>query len=72
MGMEPDVRAFLIRIVNSLAMALLWMLVNMIIGIKYELAFFDVAPTWKNYVYYAFALGTLVLLIWYLRRKWKV
>lgn len=72
MGMEPEIKTFLLRIANSLAMVLLWMLVNTIIGIKYGLAFFEDKPGWKNYVYYAGAIITLVMVIIYLRRKWKV
>lgn len=69
--MEPEIRAFLVRIANSIAMTLLWMLVNMIAGIRYNLAFFEGAPKWYNYLYYVCLIGSLVLLILYLKRKWK-
>jgi hypothetical protein len=69
--MEPDVRAFLVRIANSIAMVLLWMLVNMVAGIKYNLAFFEQAPKWYNYLYYVWLVGSLALLLWYLKNKWK-
>jgi hypothetical protein len=69
--MEPEIRAFLVRIANSIAMVLLWMLVNMVAGIKYNLAFFEHAPKWYNYLYYAWLVGSLALLLRYLKNKWK-
>ncbi len=72
MGMEPEIKTFLLRIANSLAVVLSWMLINTIVGIKYGLAFFEDKPDWKNYLYYAGAIITLVLVIIYLRKKWKV
>lgn len=70
--MEPDVTEFLKKIANSIAILLLWMLLNTIIGIKYGLAFFEDTPSWKNYLYYVFALGTLIWLLLHLKRKWKI
>ena len=71
MGMEPDVRAFLIRIVQSLSMAMVWLLVNMTLGIYFELGFFENTPSLWNYIFYVWFLGSLVLLLLYFRKKWK-
>ena len=71
MGMEPEVTEFLKKIANSIAMVLLWMLVNTIVGIKYGLAFFEDKPSWQNYIYYAGAIITLLLVLRYLKKKWK-
>lgn len=70
--MEPEVQEFLKRIVNSIAMVLLWMMANTVAGIKYGLAFFEDRPSWKNYLYYALALISLVFLVRYLMKKWKI
>ena len=69
--MEPDVKAFLIKIVQSLSMGMLWLLVNMSIGIYYGFAFFEGSPTLGNYIYYAGFLISLGALLFYLRKKWK-
>jgi len=69
--MEPDVRFFLLCIVQSISMVLLWMLVNMTFGIYFDLAFFENPPTIFNYLYWIFLLTSFVLLILYLKRKWK-
>lgn len=69
--MEPEVKEFLIKIVQSLSMGLLWLLVNMSIGIYYGLAFFEDSPTLGNYLYYTGFLISLAALILYLKKKWK-
>jgi len=69
--MEPDVKAFLLLIVQTISMAMLWLLINMTAGIYYDLGFFEGYPSIWNILYYIFFLTTLVLLIKYLRKKWK-
>jgi Ca2+/Na+ antiporter len=69
--MEPDVRAFLILVMQSVSMVLLWMLMNMTAGVYFDLAFFEGHITIWNIVYYIFLLGTFYWLIIYLKKKWK-
>ncbi len=69
--MEPEVKAFLLRIINSLSMVLLWMMVNMTAGIFYGLAFFDNNPSATNILYWFFCLLSFAALVVYLRKKWK-
>lgn len=72
MGMEDDTRAFLLRILNTVAIVLLWMMANVFIGIYKNYAFFEGKPNWTNYLYYIFFLVSLAALIIHLRRKWKL
>jgi formate hydrogenlyase subunit 4 len=69
--MEDETRIFLVKIANSIAMILLWMMANVFFGIYKQLGFFDGAPTWKNWVYYILAIASLLWVIFYLVRKWK-
>ena len=71
MGMEPEMSEFLMRIVQTISMGMLWLLVNMTLGIKFDFAFFETHPTIGNYLYYAFFLISLGALIFYFRKKWK-
>jgi ABC-type glycerol-3-phosphate transport system permease component len=70
--MEDETRAFLIRIVNTVSIVLLWMMVNVFIGIYKGFAFFEERAGWKNYVYYIFLLASLIALIILLKHKWKL
>ncbi len=69
--MEPEVKEFLIKIMQSISMGVVWLLINMSIGIYFGLAFFEGSPSIGNYIYYLFFLGSLSLLILFLRKKWK-
>jgi hypothetical protein len=69
--MEPEVRAFLLLIVNTISMGMVWLLLNMTLGIYFNFAFFEESPSLGNMLYYIFLPGSLVLLILYLRKKWK-
>ena len=69
--MEPEAREFLIKIVKSLSIALLWMMTNMILGVFFDLGFVHSSITVFNIVFYVFFLSTLVALVWYLLKLWK-
>ena len=69
--MEPEVRHFLKKVVWTLSGALLWLTINMFIGIYKELAFPAGKPTVWNILFYVFALATFILLIIYYFRLWK-
>lgn len=72
MGMEDDTRKFLILIVNTISLVFIWMALNVLVGIYFELAFFDDRPTWKNILYYIGLISSLFILIRYLARKWNL
>jgi hypothetical protein len=69
--MEEDVKEFLIKIVQSISMGLVWLLANMSIGIYFGFAFFEGRPSLGNYIYYTLFILSLFALINYLRKKWK-
>jgi ABC-type glycerol-3-phosphate transport system permease component len=70
--MEEETRAFLVNVLNTVAIVLLWMMANVFIGIYKGYAFFEDMPGWKNYVYYAFLVISFIALVIHLKRKWKL
>ena len=70
--MEDETRDFLVKVLNTVALALLWMMANVFIGIYKGYAFFKDSPDWTNYLYYAFLFISLVALLIKLKRKWKL
>lgn len=72
MAMEDETREFLVRIINTVAIVLLWMVLNVFIGIYKGYAFFEDKLDWTNYLYYAFLVTSFVFLIIHLKRKWKL
>ena len=70
--MEEETRNFLIRIVHTLSLVLLWMMANLLFGIYLGFGFFEIAPSAANWIYYFLSLSGLVLLLLYLRNRWKI
>lgn len=71
MGVEPETRAFFILIANSMALVLLWMILNVLFGIYLEYAFFEGSPGWKNILYYVISLAAFIFIIRRLITKWR-
>ncbi len=72
MGMEDETRDFLVRIANTVSIVLLWMMMNVFVGIYLGLGFFEGEPNWKNLTYYLFLTGSFVLLVIHLKKRWKL
>ena len=69
--MEPDIKSYLSRILSSISMTILWLLINSTVGIGLNYAFFENKPSLANFIFYAWLLLSLFLLVLYLRKKWK-
>lgn len=70
--MEEETREFLILIVNTISLVLLWMMVNVFVGIYKGLGFFEQVPEWKNFAYYFFLIISFIFLVLHLKKKWKL
>ena len=69
--MEPGVREYLIRILNTLSLGLLWMVINTTAGIMYDLAFVHEHVTVGNILFFTWALLSLGAYLWYVIRLWR-
>ena len=69
--MEPGVKRYLIRILNTLSLGLLWMAINSTAGIMYDLAFVHDHLLLKNVLFYAWFLISLVAYLWYVIWLWR-
>ena len=69
--MENDTRRFLNKIVSTIGLGLLWLFINMTMGIYNQWFFFSGKPTLGNYIYYAWAVLSLVGLLLLYRKIWK-
>jgi uncharacterized membrane protein len=72
MGMEDDTRAFLVLIINTIAVILLWMIANVAVGIYLGYAFFEGTPHWQNILYYIITIIAFIFIIRHIRRKWNL
>ncbi len=69
--MEPGVREYLLRIVNTLALGLLWMALNSTAGIMYDLAFVHEHITAGNIIFYIWFAGSTTAYLWYVIHLWS-
>jgi len=69
--MEPSIREFFKRLVTTISLLVLWMSVNIAIGIRYNYAFFEDKIQWSNIVFYVWVLVSLFALIWFYVSIWK-
>jgi len=71
MNFEDDPRAFLVLIVQTLSVLIIWMMIHVLVGIYFGFGFFADMPGWENYLYYIFLLISLYFLIKYILNRWK-
>ena len=69
--MEPGVREYLIRIVNTLSLSLLWMAINTTAGIMYDYAFIHEQITAGNILFYIWFIASLTALLWWVIKVWS-
>ncbi|MEI6263996.1 MAG: hypothetical protein WCP74_02760 [Sphingobacteriia bacterium] len=69
--MEPGVREYLIRILNTIAVGLLWMAINSTIGIMHDYAFIHDRISTGNIVFYIWFIVSLSLFLWWVIRLWS-
>jgi hypothetical protein len=68
--MDPQLRVYFIRIVNTLSLVVLWFIINATAGIKYELAYVEDAFTIPNILFYCWLVISLIFLLWRLYKIW--
>ena len=69
--MEPDIRAFLIIIAQTMSMTVLWLLANTLVGIKWGYLFLDGSITVWHVVYYIGMVASFIWVLRYIIKKWK-
>jgi hypothetical protein len=69
--MEPEISAYLKRVLNTISIGLLFLAVNSTLGIMYELAFFEDRIHWYNILFYVWLLASLFFLIRYYIKLWN-
>ncbi len=69
--MEPGVRKYLIRIVNTLSVGLLWMAINSTLGIMYDFAFVHDTISTGNILFYIWFVLSLGAFLWWVIRLWN-
>ena len=69
--MEPEIIAFLKRVAVCIVLAFCWLVVNVIVGVKFDLAVAEGHVTIGNVLYYIWLIGSLILLLLFFIRLWR-
>lgn len=70
-GWDPDVKKFLVKVLNSISLVLLWMIAAATTGIYFQLGFINNGHLIYTIIFYAVLTLTLFLLLRYLYKIWK-
>jgi hypothetical protein len=68
---DPDVKKFLLKVLNSVSLVLLWMMASATAGIYFELGYTNGKPLIYTILFYAGMSISLLLLVRYLYKTWK-
>ncbi len=69
--MEPEVAAFLKRILTTIGVGFTWLAINSTAGIMFGYAFVEGHIVLGNIIFYIWFAITFPLLVWYIRHLWK-
>ena len=70
-GMDPDVKKYLRKILNSLFYGLSWLALNVLAGLYWEWAIVDKKLSIYNILFFTWFVVSLVFLLYYYYRLWK-
>ncbi|MDZ4796225.1 MAG: hypothetical protein SGI83_18250 [Bacteroidota bacterium] len=68
---DPEVKTFFVKILNSIAFGLFWMLTCTTAGIYFELGFTKGKPLINTILFYTVMTISLFFLLRYLYKTWK-
>lgn len=70
-GWDPDVKKFLLKILNTTTWTLMWMLAAATTGIYFQFAYIQGRITITNILFYSLLLITGFFLVRYLYKSWN-
>ena len=70
-GMEPEARRYLIKVLNSLCMGLLWLALNVLGGLYWGFGIVESRLSVPNIIFYVWFIASLALLLYYYYRAWR-
>lgn len=69
--MEPDIRQFLLNILRTLSILLLWGMVNILVGLRYRMAVFYDGHTLGTALFYLWMVVSAILMYRHIKDMWK-
>jgi len=70
-GMEPDTKKYLLKVLNSLFIGLLWLSLNVLGGLYLGYAIIEGKLSVYNILFFLWFVLSLLALLYYYYRTWK-
>ena len=70
-GWDDDVKAFLVKIINSISWVLIWMIASATAGLYFHLGEIYTKPQLGNIIFYLLMITSLIFLVRHLYKIWK-
>lgn len=70
-GMDPEVKRYFRKIINSFSVGMMWLLSIATTGLFFDLGIVREGIRWYNIVFYLIALVSFMALIYYYYRVWS-
>ena len=70
-GWDPDIKEFLLKILNSISLVLLWLIACATAGIYFQLGYTNGKPVIYTIIFYTVMAVTLFFLLRQLYKTWK-
>jgi hypothetical protein len=70
-GMDPEVKKYFRKIMNSFSLGLLWMLIFSTAGLFMGLGIIRNGLQWYNILFYIIAIASFIGLLFYFYKVWK-
>jgi hypothetical protein len=70
-GWDPDIKKFLLKVLNSMSLVLLWMITGATAGIYFKLGYSNGRPIIYTILFYSVMVISLAFLLSYLYKTWK-
>ena len=70
-GMDPEVKRYFKKIINSFSWGLLWLMVMATAGIFFKLGYINSSIQWYNFLFYAIGLVSFFYLLKYYKKVWN-
>ncbi len=70
-GMDPEVKKYFRKIINSFSVGAIWLISIATLGIFFQLAIIKGTVQWYNIVFYLIFAASLFMLIRYYYKAWK-
>ncbi len=71
MGMEDDTILFLVTIMQTVSLLILWLLINIFVGLYLKFGLFENSPSLTNFIYYFVFIIGCFFLFKHIKKKWS-